>query len=114
MIWSDCAIEVSGDPDEVAPGAVQHAVEALPDEVLQFLLPSRYCDSDKLSSFAWARFGQIEAGWPRVQAICDFVHSQTTFNYSSGRPDKTAADVQMEQTAYAATSPIWRCRSAGR
>jgi hypothetical protein len=31
-------------------------------------LPSRYCDSDKLMTFAWNQFGQVPHGLPRVQA----------------------------------------------
>jgi transglutaminase-like putative cysteine protease len=44
----DATIEVSGLADEVAPDAVQLPVEALPDEVLHYTLPSRFCLSDVL------------------------------------------------------------------
>src|SRR5436309_6300648 len=43
-IWDDLIVEDSGEPDEVAPGAVQHAVQDLPPEVLVYLLGSRYCE----------------------------------------------------------------------
>eukprot|EP01038_Epipyxis_sp_PR26KG_P001405 gene1405-1964_t len=55
----------------VSPWAHQHAPEDLPTEVLQFLLPSRYCEVDsELLDFAWLQFGQTPLGWARVQAIC--------------------------------------------
>ena len=75
----DAVIEVSGEPDEIAAEAPQTAVEDLPNDTLMFLLPSRYCPSDRLMSVAWDLFGATESGWPRVQAICDWVHSSVTF-----------------------------------
>jgi len=74
--WSRSANEFlisdSGLPDEVAPGARQLEVGELPDDVLIYLLGSRYCDTEKLSNLAWSLFGGIAPGWQRVQAICDY------------------------------------------
>ena len=36
------------------------------------------------------RFGNTPLGWPRVQAICDFVHSHVRFGYQHARATKTA------------------------
>lgn len=88
----------SGEPDEVAPDAQQHAVEDLPDETLQFLLPSRYCETELFSEVAWGLFGGTPSGWPRVQAICDFVHERVAFGYQHTRVTKTAWDVYNERT----------------
>lgn len=96
--WSDCIVEVDGLPDRVLPHAQQLQLEQLPNETLTFLMASRYCDSDLLGEFAWKQFGQTSTGWPRVQAICDFVHENITFDYKFGRPDKTASDVLSEKT----------------
>jgi transglutaminase-like putative cysteine protease len=79
-----------GRPDPVVPDAVQHDIRDLPDEVLVFLLGSRYCDTDRLGDFAWAQFGQTAPGWSRVQAICDFVHGHIAFNYQNADPLRTA------------------------
>lgn len=43
-------------------------------------------------------FGFYTPGWQQVQAICDYVHEQTSFDYKFGRPTKTAYDVQIEKT----------------
>ena len=51
-ISSDFVINDSGLPDEVAPEAEQIPVEKLPDDVLAYLLGSRYCDTDHLSNLA--------------------------------------------------------------
>jgi transglutaminase-like putative cysteine protease len=67
--------------------------EKLPAEVLRYTLPSRYCESDKLLAFAWETFGNIEAGWPRVRAICDWVHHNIEYRFGSGQADLSALDI---------------------
>ncbi len=87
----------SGAPDPVFPDAVQHEIGALPDEVMVFLLGSRYCDTDRLSDFAWRQFGATPPGWARVQAICDFVHGHIEFGYHHASALRTAHDGFVEQ-----------------
>ncbi|WP_330561109.1 transglutaminase-like domain-containing protein [Roseibium sp. FZY0029] len=114
--WSDCIVEVDGQPDEVHPAASQIPLQDLPNETLTYLFASRYCDSDLMGEFAWKTFGQTKEGWSRVQAICDFVHSQVTFGYNFGRPDKTAANVLKEKTGVCrdfAQLAISLCRAMG-
>jgi transglutaminase-like putative cysteine protease len=65
----------------------------LPPDVLRYTMPSRYCDSDKLTNFAWEKFGHVEHGWPRVQAISLWLHQNLEYRYMSGRPDLSAWDV---------------------
>ena len=89
-ISTDFQIYDSGKPDVVALDAVQHDIKDLPDDVLVFLLGSRYCDTDRLGNFSWATFGGTQPGWSRVQAICDFVHSHITFNYQNADALRTA------------------------
>jgi transglutaminase-like putative cysteine protease len=86
-------IQDSGLPDARAPDATQANIQDLPDEVLPFLLTSRYCEVDKLSDIAWKLFGTTQPGWPRAQAICDWVHNHITFNYQDADPTKSAFDV---------------------
>ncbi|MDF1857103.1 transglutaminase family protein [Pseudooceanicola sp.] len=86
----------SGDPDPVDWTAEQHAVETLPTDVLTFLLPSRYCETDLLTNFAWSRFGNGPVGWGRVQAVCDFVHDHVRFGYEHSRATRTAAETLNE------------------
>jgi transglutaminase-like putative cysteine protease len=90
---TDALIEDSGLADAVAPYAQQHPVNELPDETLIFLLGSRSCETDVLSQTAWNLFGGTPEGWPRVQAICDFVHNRIQFGYQHANPTKTAAQV---------------------
>ena len=62
------------------------------DQVLVYLLGSRYCDTDRLATEAWALFGKIEPGWPRVQAILDYTHNRIQFGYDHARADRTASE----------------------
>ena len=66
----------TGAPDIVEPDAEQIAIQELPDDVLVYLLGSRYCDTDHLATQAWSLFGNGPTGWGRVQAICDYVNEQ--------------------------------------
>ena len=94
---ADAVVRDSGNPDEVASGARQHPVQDLPAETLQFLLGSRYCETDLLSEIAWKLFGTTPEGWSRVQAICDFVHAHVTFGYEHACETKTAWDTYNER-----------------
>jgi transglutaminase-like putative cysteine protease len=96
-IMYDAVIEDSGEPDEVNTIAVAAPVEDMPDEVMGFLLGSRYCETDHLSQLAWSKFGHIPAGWARVQAICDYVHDRISFGYGYARATRTAAQAHEEQ-----------------
>src|SRR5271163_1968488 len=83
-------------PDEIPPDAELAPIARLPDEVLLYLVSSRYCDSDNLADFAWSKFHTITGGWRRAQAICDFVHAQIRFSYPEARPTRTASDAMRE------------------
>ena len=82
--------DATEDADEQAP---QLPPDELPDEVLIYTLPSRYCLPDMLGDEAWSRFGVMPAGYARVQAICDHVNDHLTFRYGSSGSWSTAVDV---------------------
>ncbi len=90
----DAIVAVSSKPDDygVAIPAPQEP-GALPLEFLRYTLPSRYCDSDKLVNFAWEKFGAVEHGWVRVQAISKWIHENIEYRYLSGRSDLSAWDI---------------------
>jgi transglutaminase-like putative cysteine protease len=94
---SSTLIRDSGNTDAVNPSARAAAVGDLPDEMLRYLLSSRYCEVDLFSSIAFQLFGQTAPGWGRVQAICDWVHRWVAFDYQHARPTKTAMDVYTER-----------------
>ncbi len=94
----DAVIRDSGQPDEIVPTATQDAVQNLPEDTLVFLLGSRYCETDLLSQTAWQLFGGTTPGYPRVQAICDYVHNHIAFNYNNASSTRSAADVFKDRT----------------
>jgi transglutaminase-like putative cysteine protease len=97
-ITIDALINDNGLPDIVAPDVGQTPVEFLPEEVLIFLLGSRYCEIENLMPIAWQLFGTAPSGWRRVQAICDFVHNHIEFGYGHARATKTALEAYQEKT----------------
>lgn len=97
IISTRLAVMDPGTVDVVSPAAWQRRVEDLPDEMLIYLLGSRYCDTDRLSDRAWALFGQRPKGWTLVQAICDFVHERIQFGYEHARATRTASEAFEEQ-----------------
>jgi transglutaminase-like putative cysteine protease len=83
--------------DESDPTARETPITDLPTDTLVFLLGSRYCETDRLTQTAWDLFGSTPPGAPRVQAICDYVHTHITFGYQHSRPTRTAADAFAER-----------------
>jgi transglutaminase-like putative cysteine protease len=94
---SDFLVQDSGLPDEVAPWAQEVPVSQLPEEAVTFLLGSRYCETDQLSAIAWSLFGRTPRGYPRVQAIVDYVHRHLTFGYQFACSTRTAFDGYQER-----------------
>ncbi len=98
-LWLSGSNIVDADPDgdQIYDDAEQAAIDELPAEALQFLLPSRYCQVDQFGAIAQDLFGHYPAGWQRAVAIRDWVHDKVAFNYNAARPTKTAMDVLTER-----------------
>lgn len=93
----DALIEDSGEEDQANTLAQEMPVDKLPTDVLVYLLGSRYCETDHMARLAWNLFGNVPAGWARVQAICDYVHNRLSFGYGYARSTRTAAQAHEEQ-----------------
>ena len=78
--------------DALAPQTPETPIMAVPDELLSFVMPSRFCLPDELGHEAWQRFGSLEPGWERVQAIVDFVHGHLQWVAGASNPWTTAVD----------------------
>lgn len=94
---SDFIVRDDGRPEPAGAGAAQVPVDDLPDAVIEYLLPSRYCDMELLNDLAWAEFGATEPGWPRVQAITAYTHDRLRFGYEHARSTKTAFEAHEER-----------------
>lgn len=94
---ADFVIRDSGLPDPVSPEAMLAPVEQLPDEVMVYLLGSRYCETEALNDLAWSLFGHIPPGWARAQAIIDYAHQRIEFGYQHARCTRTAFEAHEER-----------------
>jgi len=93
-IRHDAIVAITSEPDNAGLQVAQPLTpDALPSDLLRYTMPSRYADSDKLANFAWEKFGQVEHGLPRVDAISLWLHKNIEYRYMSGRPDLSAWDV---------------------
>jgi hypothetical protein len=72
-------------------------IRRLPLDVLGYVYPSRYCESDKLLRLAMKQFGHLPAGYPRVQAIMDWVQQQVTYTSNTSNPRTSAVETLVEQ-----------------
>lgn len=79
-------VETGAMPREMLP-------HELPLDVLNYVAPSRYCESDKLMNFARSEFGWREPGYERVQAIASWVRDNVQFRVGTTRWETSAADV---------------------
>ncbi len=89
----DAMVEVPDATEDVDVTAPECLPDDLPNDVLLYTLPSRYCLPDMLGDEAWSRFGGLPRGYTRVQAICDHVNGHLVFQYGSTGALSTASDV---------------------
>lgn len=96
-IWGRNAIRDTGLPDPIPEFAAQHPIQDLPPDTLQYLLASRYVETDRFTDIAWDLFGHLQPGWGRVKAVVDWVHNHITFGYPHARNTRTALDAYYER-----------------
>ena len=78
--------------------AKEMPIEALLHEVLPDLMPTRYCESDRLASAATKMFGTTPPGYARVQAVCDWIHEHIEYRVGSTNTATTACDVFLQRS----------------
>lgn len=96
-ILTEADVEIADDNDR-APGAPFIEVQNLPDDVLSYLLPSRYCESERCNSLA----GQITQGallgYDQVAAIEQWLRN--TIAYRPGSVDRPISAMETYQQGY--------------
>ena len=89
---------VTLEPEVDDPPAIMEAEHPeLPSEVLPYLNPSRYCESDRLLRLAGKEFGEIAPGYSRVAAICDWTHARLDYVAGSTDVRSSACDVLVQR-----------------
>lgn len=108
-------VELMAQPEDIAP-PLERMHADLPDGVLPYLNPSRYCESDRLGQFADDEFGSLDPGYGRVTAICDWIARRMTYAPGSTDWRTTACDVLLQRTGVCrdyAHVAIALCRALG-
>jgi len=72
-------------------------VNQLPHDILHYVMPSRYCESDLMSRCAQQLFGDLPPGIGRVQAIADWIHESIAYEPGSSTSTTTAREVFVER-----------------
>lgn len=69
----------------------------LPIDILQYINPSRYCESDRLFRFAQSEFGDLQSGYSKVTAICNWIYDHVTYIYGSTDAQTSAFNTVTER-----------------
>ncbi|MDP3540760.1 MAG: transglutaminase family protein [Azonexus sp.] len=77
-----------GDPDTIG----ETPIAKLPLSALNYIYPSRYCQSDRLGLLATNEFGNLPKGYRRVEAIQAWVRKQVAFRSNTSNSNTSAID----------------------
>jgi transglutaminase-like putative cysteine protease len=108
-IVAECSDEI-----DVHPTAPFVPMEELPDQVLPFVLPSRYCEADLFRDKAVEIAGMAAPGYPQVEAIRQWIHDHFKYAYGTTNSSSSARDVIASGTGVCrdyAHAGIALCRS---
>ncbi len=102
--WGNFSILTTADIEsaeafDVAPGAPFVEVQDLPEETLPFLLPSRYCESDRFGQMAADIGAGFAAGYDQCKAIVDYICNTIRYTPGSGGQIISASEVNMSSQA---------------
>lgn len=80
-----------------APGAFFVEIQNLPDPVLLYLLPSRYCESDRFGNLAREIVGGVAPGYDQVARISRWLRDNIPYTPGSSDVPLSAVEVNMQQ-----------------
>lgn len=83
-------VEVHSEPVEANLPEVP--VSQVPDAILQYLMPTRYCESDVVCAFARETFGHLPPGLSRVRQVVDWIHQSIEYRVGSTGSTTTAQE----------------------
>ena len=75
----------------------ESSITGLPNEVLHYLLPSRYCQSDVMSRAAQHLFGRVPPGYQRVLHICEWIRENIAYQLGVSTATTSAQDVYLQR-----------------
>jgi transglutaminase-like putative cysteine protease len=80
-------------PQQAVEGLQEVQVSEVPDDVLRYMMPSRYCESDVMSRSAQQMFGRMAPGYQRVKAVTEWVRDNIMYLPGSTTSTTTAQEV---------------------
>lgn len=80
-----------------SPGAPFVLIENLPDEVLAYLLPSRFCESDRFCNMATEITTGKSPGYDQVKSIEDWLRTSIRYEPGSSTIPVSAVEVNLRQ-----------------
>jgi len=87
----------TSDNIDVSPGAPFDEVQNLPDHVLTYLLPTRYCEADRFIDLGQAIVADVLPGYDQVAAINDWIRDNIRFNSNVPPFQLSAAEVNQQR-----------------
>lgn len=88
---------LTADKLETAPGGRFEEVQHLPNHVLTYLLPSRYCESDKFIDMGQQIVANVLPGYDQVKAIEQWIRQNIRFNPDSPHFQLSAVEVNQQR-----------------
>ncbi|HKJ05003.1 MAG TPA: transglutaminase family protein [Geopsychrobacteraceae bacterium] len=85
---------MTSDAFDTAPGAFFIEIQNLPEPVLAYLLPSRYCESDRLGDLAQNIVVGAQPGYDQVASIDRWINSNIRFTPGSSTFPISAVEVK--------------------
>lgn len=89
----------AADASDLAPGAHFVPVEQLPDETLPFLLPSRYCESDRFTQMTSSIVEGRAPGYDQCSAIVEYIRNTIQYAPGEGQEIISACEVNEKSLA---------------
>jgi len=84
---------MTADLVDKAPGARFMEIQNLPDAVLSYLLPSRYCESDRFGNLARDIVAGVQLGYEQVDRISDWIRESIQYRPGSSAFPLSAVEV---------------------
>lgn len=88
---------LTADGVDVSPGAPFDDVQNLPDAVLTYLLPTRYCESDRFIDLGQEIVVGVTPGYDQVAAIVAWIRDNIRFNPDSVHFQLSAVEVNQQR-----------------
>ncbi len=88
---------MTADMIDVAPGAPFVGVQNLPDEVLTYLLPSRYCEAERFFEMASGMVVGVKPGYDQVSTMVEWIRKEVKFNSACIYDHMSATDVNQRR-----------------